>query len=154
MDKRRAIQRANFLRANHAKAAFEACGLHDHSDLADHITNLICDLGHLANRSGHDYLRLIARGLTHWSAEQRHPDGLEAVTGAQFVIAEKASRPNTDLLAKLSTLKSSCEEALDGTWDRSDDGFEAMLAPALSCQSFPLTMAAVGSGRFASIVPE
>jgi DNA-binding transcriptional LysR family regulator len=29
-----------------------------------------------------------------------------------------------------------------------------LLAPALSCQSFPQTMAAVRSGRFAAIVPE
>lgn len=29
--------------------------------------------------------------------------------------------------ALLAILKASCEEALDGTWDRSDDGFEAMI---------------------------
>ncbi len=34
------------------------------------------------------------------------------------------------------------------------DGLDITLAPALSCQSFPQTMAAVRSGRFAAIVPE
>jgi DNA-binding transcriptional LysR family regulator len=32
--------------------------------------------------------------------------------------------------------------------------FEAPLIPALSCQSFPQTMAAVRTGRFWSVVPE
>lgn len=32
--------------------------------------------------------------------------------------------------AALETLRSSCEEALDGRWDRSDDGFEAMIEVA------------------------
>lgn len=32
--------------------------------------------------------------------------------------------------AALETLRSSCEEALDGRWDRSDGGFEAMIEVA------------------------
>ena len=31
------------------------------------------------------------------------------------------------VLNRLSILKLSCEEALDETWDKSDDGFEAMI---------------------------
>lgn len=31
------------------------------------------------------------------------------------------------LLNRLNILKTSCEEALDETWDKSDEGFEAMI---------------------------
>ncbi len=31
------------------------------------------------------------------------------------------------VLNRLNVLKLSCEEALDETWDKSDDGFEAMI---------------------------
>ena len=31
------------------------------------------------------------------------------------------------ILIRLNVLKLSCEEALDETWDKSDEGFEAMI---------------------------
>lgn len=35
--------------------------------------------------------------------------------------------PSCTIREALTILVSSCEEALDGSWDRSDDGFEAMI---------------------------
>ena len=39
------------------------------------IADLICDLGHLADELGFDFLSEVRRGIGHWYAEQQLRDG-------------------------------------------------------------------------------
>jgi hypothetical protein len=57
----------------------------------------------------------------------RHEDsaGTFAGTGKQSIPAPKSV--DTCLGEALRTIVASCEEALDGRWDRSDDGFHDMI---------------------------
>jgi hypothetical protein len=63
-------------RTNHERAASAFKALHtyvqdvgDSRDAATHISDLICDLSHLANLRGLDPIDLIKRGLAHHAAE-------------------------------------------------------------------------------------
>ena len=52
-------------------AAFQKhCGTGDEHAIAD----LICDLGHLAEERGFDFLSEVKRGIGHWYAEQHASD--------------------------------------------------------------------------------
>lgn len=59
---------------------------------------------------------------------------LAAMSDAEF-LENCGAPPDTDDVAPppcaireaLTTLVTSCEEALDGRWDRTDDGFKAMI---------------------------
>jgi hypothetical protein len=73
-------------KAGHIAGAAEAvavfqkhCGTSDEHALAD----LICDLGHLAEERGFDFLDEVKRGIGHWYAERhvsdRHRLGPDAV---------------------------------------------------------------------------
>jgi hypothetical protein len=62
-----------------AIAAFQQhCGTGDEHAIAD----LICDLGHLAEERGFDFVSEVRRGIGHWFAErhaqERNPLGPEA----------------------------------------------------------------------------
>lgn len=62
-----------------AIAAFQQhCGTDDEHAIAD----LICDLGHLAEERGFDFVSEVTQGLRHWFAErhaqERNPLGPEA----------------------------------------------------------------------------
>jgi hypothetical protein len=66
-------------RAAAAIAAFQQhCGTDDEHAIAD----LICDLGHLAEERGFDFVSEVRRGIGHWfaerHAEQHNPLGSEA----------------------------------------------------------------------------
>ena len=57
--------------AAEAVAAFqELCGTGDEHAIAD----LICDLGHLADVRGFDFLDEVKRGISHWHAERHASD--------------------------------------------------------------------------------
>ena len=63
-------------RTNHQRAASAAEAVRayvrdvgDSDDAATHISDLICDLAHLANKHGLDPIDLIKRGLAHHAAE-------------------------------------------------------------------------------------
>ena len=65
-------------KAKHIAAATEAlavfqrrCGTVEEHAIAD----LICDLGHLAEERGFDFLSEVRRGIGHWYAEQHVQDG-------------------------------------------------------------------------------
>jgi hypothetical protein len=73
-------------KAGHIAGAAEAvavfqkhCGTSDEHAIAD----LICDLGHLAEERGFDFLDEVKRGIGHWYAERhvsdRHQLGPDAV---------------------------------------------------------------------------
>ena len=47
------------------------CGTGDEHAIAD----LICDLGHLAEERGFDFLSEVKRGIGHWYAEHHVADG-------------------------------------------------------------------------------
>lgn len=49
----------------------ERCGTVDEHAIAD----LICDLGHLAEQRGFDFLGEVKRGVGHWFAERHAIDG-------------------------------------------------------------------------------
>ncbi len=40
------------------------------------ITDLIIDLGHLARERRFDFLKIVARAVSHWAYERKHPNGL------------------------------------------------------------------------------
>jgi hypothetical protein len=65
-------------RADHIAWAAEAvrafqrhCGTGEAHSIAD----LICDLGHLAEERGLDFLSEVRRGIGHWYAEQHAKEG-------------------------------------------------------------------------------
>ena len=65
-------------KAKHIASAAEAlavfqrrCGTIEEHAIAD----LICDLGHLAEERGFDFLSEVRRGIGHWYAEQHVQDG-------------------------------------------------------------------------------
>jgi hypothetical protein len=47
------------------------CGTSD----CDAIADLICDLGHLADERGFDFLNEVRRGIGHWYAERHAREG-------------------------------------------------------------------------------
>jgi hypothetical protein len=49
------------------------------------IGDLICDLGHLANRHGLDFLEIVKHGVGMWSAEHRNPDPYMNDTAEIFI---------------------------------------------------------------------
>jgi hypothetical protein len=54
-----------------AVAAFQKhCGMGDEHAIAD----LICDLGHLADERGFDFVSEVRRGIGHWYAERHATD--------------------------------------------------------------------------------
>ena len=65
-------------KADHIACAAEAvatfqrrCRTGDEHAIAD----LICDLGHLAEERGYDFLSEVTRGIGHWYAEHHAQDG-------------------------------------------------------------------------------
>jgi hypothetical protein len=65
-------------KANHIAWAAEAVAVFQgHCRTGDDhaIADLICDLGHLADERGFDFLSESRRGIGHWYAEQHVQDG-------------------------------------------------------------------------------
>jgi len=58
--------------AAEAVAVFQRCC---HTGDEHAIADLICDLGHLAEERGFDFLSEVKRGIGHWYAEQHAVDG-------------------------------------------------------------------------------
>ena len=44
---------------------------------ADSIGDLICNLGHYAQRRNLDFLKLLQTGIGHWHIEKTDPDSIE-----------------------------------------------------------------------------
>ena len=64
-------------KADHIAWAAEALAIFQrHCRTADEhaIADLICDLGHLAEERGFDFLSEVRRGIGHWYAEQHAYD--------------------------------------------------------------------------------
>ena len=73
----------------------------------------------------------------YWDADSvcacvkcRHEDRAGAFAGAGGVTPRALMAVDISLGEALRTLVASCEEALDGRWDRSDDGFHDMIEVA------------------------
>ena len=65
------IDKAHIAWAADAVAVFQKhCGTGDEHAIAD----LICDLGHLADERGFDFLSEVKRGIGHWYAEHHASD--------------------------------------------------------------------------------
>ena len=65
-------------KTNHIAWAAEAVAVFQrHCQTGDDhaIADLICDLGHLADERGFDFLSEVKRGIGHWYAEQHVQDG-------------------------------------------------------------------------------
>jgi hypothetical protein len=74
-------------KANHIVWAAEAVAVFQkHCRTGDEhvIADLICDLGHLADDLGFDFLSEVRRGIGHWYAEQYLHD--DAVLGADAAV--------------------------------------------------------------------
>ena len=70
----------------------------------------------------------------YWDADSvcacvkcRHEDSAGAFAGAGGATPRTLKAVDTCLGEALRTIVASCEEALDGRWDRSDDGFHDMI---------------------------
>ena len=64
-------------RAGHIAGAADAVAVFQkHCDTGDEhaIADLICDLGHLADERGFDFLSEVKRGIGHWYAERHVSD--------------------------------------------------------------------------------
>ncbi len=73
--------------AHYAQTAFDAYCKASLSDAnQEGLTDLIADLGHLAELLHLNFLDLVKAALTHWEAEHRHPDGLEVVSAASVTV--------------------------------------------------------------------
>jgi hypothetical protein len=60
----------------------------------DHaIADLICDLGHLADERGLDFIGELSRGIGHWYAEQHAHEGDPLGPDAAVQIIIKPSSP-------------------------------------------------------------
>jgi hypothetical protein len=65
-------------KADHIAWAAEAVAVfQEHCRTGDEhaIADLICDLGHLAEERGFDFLSEVKRGVGHWYAEHHASDG-------------------------------------------------------------------------------
>jgi len=51
------------------------------------ILDLITDLGHLAQSRRIDFVKLVARAVSVWAYERKHPDGVGASPQAAIAIA-------------------------------------------------------------------
>ena len=82
-------------KADHIVWAAEAVAVfqkHSRSGDEHAIADLICDLGHLADDLGFDFLSEIKRGIGHWYAEQHHlgdGDVLGPDAAVEFIIKPK-----------------------------------------------------------------
>jgi hypothetical protein len=58
------------------------------------IADLICDLGHLAEQQGLDFLNEVGRGIGHWYAEQHANEGdiLGPYTAVDIIIEPRWPR--------------------------------------------------------------
>lgn len=55
------------------------------------IADLICDLGHLADQRGLDFLEEVRRGVHHWHAERLNNNGPAIGSDAKVKITIRAS---------------------------------------------------------------
>jgi len=65
-------------RAQHVACAAEAIAVYQQHCRTDHehaISDLICDLGHLAEDRGFDFVSEVTRAIRHWFAERHAQDG-------------------------------------------------------------------------------
>ncbi len=65
-------------KADHIAGATEAVATFQrrcHTSDEHAIADLICDLGHLAEERGYDFLSEVRRGIGHWYAEHHAHDG-------------------------------------------------------------------------------
>jgi hypothetical protein len=76
-----------------AVAAFQRlCRTSDDHAIAD----LVCDLGHLAEERGLDFLDEVRRGIGHWYAEQHAQEGdVLGPTAAVEIIIERRKERST-----------------------------------------------------------
>ena len=64
-------------KADHIAWAAEAVAIfqrHCHTGDEHAIADLICDLGHMAEERGYDFLSEVRRGIGHWYTEHHAPD--------------------------------------------------------------------------------
>jgi len=52
----------------------------------DSIGDLICNLGHYANREGLDFIQLVKNGLGHWHLEQIDEESLDQMPTVSITI--------------------------------------------------------------------
>ena len=81
-------------KADHIAWAAEAIAVFQrHCRTADEhaIADLICDLGHLAEERGFDFLSEVKRGIGHWYAEHyvRDGDSLGPDAAVEIIISPK-----------------------------------------------------------------
>jgi|AutmiccommuBRH23_1029490.scaffolds.fasta_scaffold02155_3 hypothetical protein len=92
------MNKANHIAAGaNAVAVFQQeCGTVEAHAIAD----LICDLGHLADDRGLDFLSKVKRGVGHWFAE-RHAQSCNSL-GAEAIVEIAISPLSTNSVARSS----------------------------------------------------
>lgn len=78
----------NVSRAAWAREAVEAFGSITGADLYEEAAcDLICDIGHLCDQEGFDFVALLRKAVGYWKIEQSDPDGIEDPPDVEIEIA-------------------------------------------------------------------
>jgi hypothetical protein len=84
----------NLSRADWARKAVEAFGSSTGADLYEEaIGDLLCDLGHLCDQEGLDFVTLVRGAVANWKIEQTDPDGLQNPPRVEIIIHGKKDLP-------------------------------------------------------------
>jgi hypothetical protein len=78
----------NDSRAEWAREVVEAFGSITGADLyEDAAGDLICDIGHLCDEEGLDFVAMVRKAVAYWSIEQVDPDGIADPPEVDIIIA-------------------------------------------------------------------
>ncbi|HEX2854467.1 MAG TPA: LysR family transcriptional regulator [Opitutaceae bacterium] len=112
------------------------------NDIVQQITDGRIDFGIIRKNAAAPGLKSVSLGIVRYVALA--PDAL---------IRRKRNLTLRELLSELPLATQTTDGQFTSGLREIAKTLEVPLAPALSCQSFPQTLAAVSSGRFAAIVP-
>lgn len=87
--------KTNLNRAEWARTAVDAFARevgNDNEPLEVSINDLICDLGHLADREQLDFVAILTKAVAFWKIEQIDPDGIADPPPVDLIIGSNGGR--------------------------------------------------------------
>lgn len=113
------------------------------NDIVQQITDGRVDFGIIRKNAASPGLKSVSLGIVSYTA-----------VVAETLVRRRKNLTLRELLGELPLATQTTDGQFTSGLREIAKKLEITLAPALSCQSFPQTMAAVRSGRFAAIVPQ
>ena len=113
------------------------------NDIVQQITDGRVDFGIIRKNAAAPGLKSVSLGIVSYTA-----------VVAETLVRRRKNLTLRELLGELPLATQTTDGQFTSGLREIAKKLEITLAPALSCQSFPQTMAAVRSGRFAAIVPQ